>query len=340
MRPLHFIRNALLICALWGTSASAQTPAGGQSPGAAADGQRRVPIQVMNMQQAVQAGVAQVAAAPFEPLTEVQQQYLDQVLDVWEKRTAEVQRYQCEFTRWEYEPTMHPTAPTRIAKGVLKFAAPDKGLFRVDESETIVDKSPNPKYAVNPEQRFGEYWICDGEWIHDLDRNQEKATKTQLPPELRGKQIYLSPLPFLFGVKASEIKQRYWVRTVAPPEGSEDVWVEAFPKSADDSGNYSRVQVVLDRSTCLPTALIVFLPNWRPGQEHREIYQFSKQVTNWSFLNILKQKLFLQEFIPTKLPSSWRVIVQPYIPPQNAAPNGANPQQRVAVPPARQPQQR
>ncbi len=45
---------------------------------------------------------AQLAKMPFDPLTADQQKYLEMVLDVWEKRTAAIQRYQCTFKRWVF----------------------------------------------------------------------------------------------------------------------------------------------------------------------------------------------------------------------------------------------
>ncbi len=78
---------------------------------------------------------------------------------------------------------------------------------------------------------------------------------------MRGNNIHLSPLPFLFGVKAKEIQDRYWVRPIAPPAGSQDVWLETYPKRPDDAGNYSRVQIILDKNEVLPKGLVVFMPN-------------------------------------------------------------------------------
>jgi hypothetical protein len=158
----------------------------------------------------------------------------------------------------------------------------------------------------------------------------------------------MSPLPFLFGVKAKEIYDRFWIRPIAAPQGSQDRWLETFPKRIEDAGNYSRVQVVLDPATVLPKALIVFLPNWQPGQPHQEIYEFSDRKSKWGALDKLKAP-FQEEFIP-EIPKDWQVVVDPYQPieemPQSnnqaaGAPAAAQPQQfpsapgaqRVAQPP-------
>jgi TIGR03009 family protein len=300
-------------------------------------GENGAPILVMTAEQAIAAGAAQATKAPFDPLPADHVVYLDSVLKAWETRTARIDQYQCTLSRWQYDPSIDPTSPAVIDKGVLQYAKPDKGLFRIDERQALTKKGPNPEYRKS--DKFGEYWVCDGEYIHIRDRNEMKALKVQLAPEQRHQGIHNSPLPFLFGVKAEEIKRRYWIRPVAPPAGSSDVWLEAWPKQLDDAGNYSRVQVVLDPQEKLPKALIVFLPNWEPQFPHREVYEFTDRKADWSLVDAMKQKLFMKDFIQTDLPSTWQVIVEPYVEPQEAGqPGQGRPttQQRVAAPPAAQ----
>lgn len=293
-----------------------------------------VQIPIMTPGAAVEAGYAQTARVqPFPELTDDERQFLDDVLNVWEQRTAVVNQFQCDFKRWQYDPNQHATAPVTIASGIIKFSKPDKGLLRVDELRSVTDNtSPTPQYQTNPRREFGEYWICDGSWVHDLDRNEKKAVRRQLPPEMRGNQIHHSPLPFLFGVKADEIKQRYFVRTVTPPAGNNDVWVEAWPKRPDDAGNYSRVQIVLDRVDVLPKTMIVFMPNWTADKKHREVYEFENRDLVDGLLNKVKQHLFNQDFISTRLGGDWEVTEVPWIEPGSPASNAADPNLRTANP--------
>lgn len=302
---------------------------------------KRVPVTIMSPEQAAKEGVAQLANQPFPALDAAQLAYLDQVLSVWEKRTSDIKQYECVVQRWQYADQPEPET---ISKGVLKYMQPDKGLFKIDEMKSISARVPKAEYQVDPRNPMGEYWICDGEWVHIMDRNNKKAERYQLPPQLQGAGIYRSPLPFLFGVKAAEIKNRYWIRPVKPPPGDDSVWLEAWPKWADDAGNYSRVQVVLDKKDVLPRGLIVFLPQYREEAQHREIYEFSDRKEGANLLDKMKAAMFQQEFIPTKLPSDWTVIEEPYIPPQDAVGPGQgspNPTPgRVAQPPAATQQRR
>lgn len=265
---------------------------------------------------AQQAALAeQLSRPPFPGLNEPQQKYLDQVLSVWEESTKKIERYQCNFKRWIFDPAQN-TGEDAAAKGegVIRFMHPDKGLFKVEKVEFFSgrDDKQAATYRENDRQKFGEYWLCDGDYVHILDRNQKKCLKIELPPNMRGQQIHLSPLPFMFGVKAAEIKSRYWVRPIAPPQGSKDVWLETYPRRPDDAGNYSRVQIVLDANEVLPKALVVFLPNWRADQQHREVYEFTDRNKDWNMLDKMKAKLFQEEFIPQALPKDWQLVVEPY----------------------------
>lgn len=314
--------------------AQANPPSGGVPPGA----QPQATQQPNAQQPADQQPNAQQLAngvvnpvAPFPPLNEKWQAYLDQVLAKWELESGKVQRYESKFKRFQFDPTLAaPTTAYTIAAGTLKYMKPDKGLFKVNQLVYFNghDKDGAPQYKPNPQKEFGEYWICDGKYVHVLDQNEKKCTKYELPPNMRGQSIHLSPLPFVFGVRAAELTARYWVQPVSPPEGRQnEVWLEVYPRRADDAANYQRLQVVLDLKDWMPKGLIVFLPNWRAGAPHRELYEFEDRTINGA---ALLNTLFPREFIPADPPKDWKVIIEPY----EESPA------RVATPPAAVPQVR
>lgn len=296
-------------------------------------GQQRIPI--VTVQDAVAAGDARTTQAPWV-LTPQEQAYVDQVLAAWESSTGRIKRYSCDLQRWQFNPGFYDQGYFSHAVGTLRYQSPGKGEFKVEEVKSLTEKGPPAKYAVNPREPHGEHWICDGEWVHILDQNKKTALRVQMPPEFRGQLVYRSPLPFLFGINAEEAKQRYWIRPLMVPDRPGELWLEVKPKRADDAGNYSRVQVILDREDILPSGLIVFMPNWTEQAQHREVYQFANRETNKA-MDAVMEGMFNKVFIPTKLGSDWDVSEEPYIPPQMQ--NGA-PQGRVAAPPANQPPRR
>jgi hypothetical protein len=84
--------------------------------------------------------VAAPASQQPAPLTPEQQAALDQLLAAWETRNAAVRTWACTFHKWEYNAWSPADANgERLhfseSTGELKYAAPDKGLFRVKETK-------------------------------------------------------------------------------------------------------------------------------------------------------------------------------------------------------------
>lgn len=323
----------------------------GNAPGQANNGQpanagnpqQQIPI--VPLDKAVAGGLANVVQQPFPALNDGEQKYIDQVLAVWEKRTTAIKTFECKFKRYVIDVSADDKNPSTRSEGFIRFKNPDKGAFKEDVRMTLAGKKPDgsPEYKEDPKFKFGDWWVCDGEWVHNLNRNEKKVVRVQLPPELRGNNIPLSPLPFLFGVKAGEVNARYFVRPLPPPPGNNDVWIEAWPKRADDAGNYSRVQIALDRNDSLPNAMIMFMPNWTPEFPNREVFNFTnREVNSSSLLDKIKENIFMKEFIETKGGSDWKVEEEPWVPPtQTPQPQGpaaaTQPaQNRVATPPQQQ----
>ena len=282
--------------------------------GNAAAAQEGVPNPAASGGSAPAAATPSAPVAPFPPLDARLQNYLEQVLTAWEQATADIERFRCNFARWEYDPANGP-ANTHYtwSRGVLRYMKPDKGLFRVDDYLFYKGmEAGQPKYEAI-EGRFGDYWVCDGKSIHVYERTEKVVNRYDLPPEMQGVGIYQSPLPFLFGVKGKEVLERYWVRPVPPENGSQtEVWLEAYPKNQADAVNYQKVLVVLDAQERLPKVLVVFLPNYSPQNPQRTIFEFTDREKNWTLVDRLNElNLFKEEFIPAKPPKDWKVIVTP-----------------------------
>ncbi len=75
---------------------------------------------------------------------------------------------------------------------------------------------------------------------------------------MRGAQISESPLPFVFGIEKNKVLLRYYIEPGATPVGQDGkprndvVALDAYPKRMDDSLNYQKVTVILNRNTTLP----------------------------------------------------------------------------------------
>jgi TIGR03009 family protein len=253
---------------------------------------------------------------PFPPLPPEHQKFLDDVLQLWQQRSQSIQRYRCTFKRWEYDPVFGPRDTFKTySEGVIKYATPDKGLFKVEKMmEYVAAAEPGgrPQYQQR-DSESNEHWICDGQSVFSHDPASKQQTQTVLPPEMRGKAIADGPLPFLFGADAEQIKQRYWIRPLPmPPDVKGEYWLEAFPKRREDAANYSKVHVIIDHKDFLPKGLVIFDRNFDPASNPaRSTFTFEQRESNWS-IALQQLKFWEREFYEPKVPAGWKRVVEQY----------------------------
>jgi TIGR03009 family protein len=280
-------------------------------------------------------------------ITADEQKWIDQVLGYWEARSNKVKTFECKFKRWDYEPIFGPkdeqgrpkNEAKTYAEGTVKYAQPDKGLYKVEKLSSYVPpaKSGEPGSYVAQDPDFGEHWVCDGKQIFSYEAPKKQLTVTALPPQMQGQAIADGPLPFMFGAKAETIKARYWVhempadvKAVLPSGGKGKFCLEAVPKARQDAQNFSKVRIILDEKDFLPEILEIFAPNYHPQTNpSRQSYLFADRATT-DQANILAQlaagvdvlKLFHRNFYEPKTPAGWKkVILNDVVPagPANAA---------------------
>ena len=210
-------------------------------------------------------------------LSPEQQAALERLLVGWEARNAKVTTWSCTFYKWEYNAWSPADASgERLAfsesTGEIKYAAPDKGLFRVKSS-----KQWNPEkraYDTRP-SNSGEHWVCNGTSIYEFRHSERQLRETKLPPEMRGRAISEGPLPFVFGAKADTLKKRYSMQIITPSSVTDQIWLEALPKFQVDAANFSKVELILRATDLMPFAIQVF----KPGGQDRDVYQFDPRTS-------------------------------------------------------------
>jgi TIGR03009 family protein len=248
------------------------------------------------------------------PLDVEHEKWVNQILQYWENRSNKIKALSCQFTRWDYDPVFGPKDPNvakTIASGEIKYAQPDKGLFKVTRLSLYTGKGEPPYAAQDP--NFAEHWVCDGRKVIQFDAVQKQVREQELPPELQGKAIADGPLPFLFGARAETIRARYWVRGL-PQSGNGKYWLEAVPKSIHDARNFKAVTIVLDEKSFLPELMEVLDPNYDSEKNpSRETYQFTSHDVTDSALSateILKKlNIFKAAFYAPATPAGWTRVV-------------------------------
>ncbi len=267
-------------------------------------------------------------APEWYPLDPKVQEWVDGVLAFWEKRSNEVKTLECKFQKWEYDPAQIPgqfnqlkalgkisEMPfTKFAAGSIKYGAPDKGLFKVEQLQVIVPGQQQPdgkqKYEVQPKEN-GEHWVTDGKRVFAFDAIKKEVIESTLPPDMQGKALADGPLPFMFGARAESIKARYWIRPLQA-ENPGEYCLEAVPKSRQDASNFKMVQIVLDEKQYLPIRMQIFEGDWTATNPHRTAYRFSDREENEknamaALLDPLK--LWNRDFFNVVTPTGWKRVV-------------------------------
>jgi TIGR03009 family protein len=252
------------------------------------------------------------------PLSPAETAALEQLLTAWERRNAAVRTWSCVFHKWEYNAWSPADAGgERLAfsesTGELKYAAPDKGLYRVKESKQW---SPEARRYEVRGGEAGEHWVCNGESIYEFRHTERQLRETKLPPEMRGKAISDGPLPFVFGAQADTLKKRYWMRLITPPDVRDQVWLEALPRYQADAANFSKVELILQARDLMPFAIQIH----KPGGQDRDVYQFDPRT------NLIDKGLdMIRDFARPATPFGYTYVLEDASTPPAAQPPSAGP---------------
>jgi TIGR03009 family protein len=250
-------------------------------------------------QPATQEPRPQPPPAPPFTLTPQEEAQLDRVLNQWEERNRDIKTFDCRFRRWIYDVVFGPPDQAKfIDLGVIKYAKPDRGLFRIDTTE-------KDGKEVSIDNARAEHWLSDGKSIFIYSPGKKQLIEQQLPPELQGKAIADGPLPFVFGAEAKKLKERYWIRLLPPDKNQQDqILLEAFPRHQQDAANFHHAQFIITAEKMEPYALNLVQPN---GKDHMA-YVFFDVVVNDPL------RLFKGDPFRAFTPLGWQKIVRPAAP--------------------------
>ena len=221
---------------------------------------------------------------------------VDRVLNLWEEHNRNIKTFDCRFKRWIYDVVFgSPTEPKFVDLGVVKYAKPDRGLFRIDATE-------KEGKEVNIDNARAEHWLSDGRSIFVYSPGKKQLIEQQLPPAMQGKAIADGPLPFVFGAEAKKLKERYWIRLLPPNKDEKDqILLEAFPRHQQDAANFHHAQFIITGEKMEPYALNIVQIN---GKDHTT-YRFFDIVVNDPL------RLFKGDPFRAYTPLGWQKIVQP-----------------------------
>ena len=262
-----------------------------------------------------------VAPEWTKAMTPEHHQALGQLLDYWEQSSEKVKQYLCDFTRYDYDtkfcnwrnPADNRLAAASIMTGEIRFSAPDHASY---ETLLVYDFDGPPeqagqdaKYKKRDESTNREKWICDGKAIFEHDFENKKLYETQIPPEMQGKGLVNSPIPFLFGASKEDVLNRFWVHIVTPDGVEDEYYLEAVPKKIDDARNYKKILLVISRKDFLPVMLEMYAPNYDPKQNNftSRVFEFKNRRANAA---INKVQNFFGKFVRPSTPRGWERVAR------------------------------
>jgi TIGR03009 family protein len=196
-------------------------------------------------------------AAPQEPISPE----LEELLKEWEDKSSLIKVLKGEHQRTVYNLVFEVE---QRANGVFYLETPDKGrieLVGVKPGKTEKSKRTNPKTGslFRLEEGRGEKWICSGQEIIAINDEEKTYEIMPLPKNIQGENIIKSPLPFLFGMKAEEAKQRYLMTLKSNTK--EQAVIGIIPRLDSDRQNYTEAIVILEKAHYLPTAVKLYDPS-------------------------------------------------------------------------------
>jgi TIGR03009 family protein len=206
---------------------------------------------------------------------------LEPILHEWEEKTAIINRLRGSLQRYEYDSVFFIE---KRAIGEFWYEAPDKGRIDFKPAPLTDPKTGQPLISAKKDPQGNPYkleadeemtWVCDGKSIMQIEHEPKTYGLADIPPQHQGQNIMESPLPFLFGMKADKIKQRYKLslgtqHNKTGADGRSKYHVVAHPQLQSDARNWQRAEVILDAQYCLPSAIRLI----DPGGAKETVYVF------------------------------------------------------------------
>ena len=235
----------------------------------------------------------EIQAPPADPVVE---KALDEFLDRWEKKSAEVQTMRSKFSRVDTSElfgrrTEYSGVYTAKGGSLALMSFRPKGE-NLDEEQILVTSDHVYQFRAPIRQVFV------------FPKSAPKNEKADAPNDGSGflQRLYFwggfdeyvqpsGPL-FFFKINAKELKEKYQVELL--PERRGQNFLRLTPIKTSLRNEFSQVQICLDKETLLPVAVKV----WSLDQKCTKLFTFSKITINPEIAD--------STFV-AKVPEGWRV---------------------------------
>jgi len=179
----------------------------------------------------------------------LQRQQMEQLLVLWEKQSARLTTLDVGFDRVDKSDAWGDEK----YKGRAYFQAPNLACIHTQKVED--------KKAVDQERI-----VCSGKDVYQYNFETRQIFVFPLDKDQRKKALEEGPLPFLFNMKADEVKQRYQMQLLNQDERAYLIGV--LPRLKEDRAVFSQAFLQLNKKNFLPDRLLLVSPNGKDTQDY------------------------------------------------------------------------
>ncbi|WP_435005967.1 outer-membrane lipoprotein carrier protein LolA [Tundrisphaera lichenicola] len=176
------------------------------------------------------------------------QRDLNALLVNWENQSKKITSLDVVFDRID---KLGPAWRDDYYRGQALLQSPD--LACLEFKKYVVDAEGKPvqplKLEAHPEERI----VCTGTDVLQYQYDEKVVYVFPLDKQVRQKALQQGPLPFLFNMKASEVKARY--RLVLMGQDAKEYLIEIKPKEEIDQQSFKTAYLWLDKKRFFPNKL-------------------------------------------------------------------------------------
>ena len=180
---------------------------------------------------------------------------LEGILKQWEKESATITQLDATFKRTDRK-LGFKTLSQFEGRALLK--SPNLACLNLEK----VDAGPEAQVKTH----FHERILCTGDDVVQYDGATKQIIIYPLGKGEQQRALQQGPLPFLFNMKAAEVKARYNMELML--EGRDAYRIKIAPKEEIDRDAFAEALLDLDRQTFLPRALMLTSPNEKETQTY------------------------------------------------------------------------
>ena len=197
-------------------------------------------------------------AAP-KPLTQEEiarlEAAMEPILAEWEKRSAKVSSLDA-----AYDYIHHSVGfGNEYYRGRAMLQSPDKACIQntkkvlADDGKPLVEVDEKGVRRERLEPIPHDRIVCTGTEVIQYTFEKRQIIRHPLEQQAQLKQLQEGPLPFLFNMKSSELKKRYYMRL--NQEFAEVYKIDIFPLKSIDADSFDHAVLWLSKKTYLPDKL-------------------------------------------------------------------------------------